>query len=91
MIVKYNIPLGALDINGIWIASLMFSNILIILIICNVSCYLYFYKNFFMSETTRDQTTVSVFINTLKRVQPCQRKVRATLSDACTDWLLLRT
>ena len=39
------IPLGALYITGTWFSAQIFSNVLIILIICSLSCHLDFYKN----------------------------------------------
>ena len=77
------IPLGALYITGTWFAAQMFSNDIIILIICRISCHLDFYKNWRSRDFKwrKSEITVLVFIDTLKRVQSCQRKVRATLTD----------
>ena len=68
-------------ITGTWFAAQMFSNDIIILIICRTSCHLDFYKNWRSRDFKwrKSEITVLVFIDTLKRVQSCQRKVRATL------------
>ena len=68
-------------ITGPWFSAQMFSNDIIILIICRISCHLDFYKNWRSRDFKwrKSEITVLVFIDTLKRVQSCQRKVRATL------------
>ena len=84
------IPLGALCITGTWFAAQMFSNDIIILIICRTSCHLDFYKNWRSRDFKwrKSEITVLVFIDTLKRVQSCQRKVRATQTDRVAPNLL---
>ena len=82
--------MGALYITGTWFAAKMFSNDIIILIICRISCHLDFYKNWRSRDFKwrKSEITVLVFIDTLKRVQSCQRKVRATLTDRVAPNLL---
>ena len=77
-------------ITGTWFAAQMFSNDIIILIICRTSCHLDFYKNWRSRDFKwrKSEITVLVFIDTLKRVQSCQRKVRATLTDRVAPNLL---
>ena len=77
-------------ITGTWFAAKMFSNDIIILIICRTSCHLDFYKNWRSRDFKwrKSEITVLVFIDTLKRVQSCQRKVRATLTDRVAPNLL---
>ena len=77
-------------ITGTWFAAQMFSNDIIILIICRISCHLDFYKNWRSHDFKwrKSDITVLVFIDTLKRVQSCQRKVRATLTDRVAPNLL---
>ena len=64
------IPLGALYITGPWFSAQMFSNDIIILIICRTSCHLDFYKNWRSRDFKwrKSEITVLVFIDTLKRV-----------------------
>ena len=64
------IPLGALYITGTWFAAQMFSNNIIILIICRLSCHLDLYKNWRSRDFKwrKSEITVLVFIDTLKRV-----------------------